>query len=293
MGIWSQIINSIRAGHALPRATLSDQFVTNGGRTLLSRAAWVPGLGVGVKSVTVYPENPKDANLPTIHGSMVIFSDVDGTVRGTLPSDAVTNLKTAGDSVLGSLILARPDASRLLILGAGKVAEHLVQAYAELMPHLKHVQLWNRTRAKAQALAGKLRGQGYDLEVVTDLAAAVAQAQVISSATMTHEPILRGDWVQPGTHVDLIGAFNKTMREGDDTLITKARLFCDCLDTTIDHIGEFHIPLQNGLIERGDVEGDFYKLIPGHIGRQTAEEITLFKNGGGAHLDLMTAQVIL
>ena len=273
------------AGHKLPRATLSDQFLAQGPNTLLSRAAWIPGMGFGVKSVSVFPENQ---GVPSIHGAMVLFNDRDGQVRGTLDSAAITNLKTATDSVLGSQLLARKGARRLLIIGAGHVAEHLIQAYAALVPQLHEVRIWNRTGAKAAALAAK-----YGVQAVEDLPAAAAQADVISSAVMVQAPILRGAWVRPGTHVDLIGAFRPDMREGDDDLMKKARLFCDSLETTVEHIGEFSDPIARGVIAAGDIVGDFYDLIPGSIGRQSAQDITVFKNGGGAHLDLMTAQVLL
>ena len=291
--LWHQVRDAMVAGHGLPRATLGDQFLHAGANTLLSRSAWVPGLGIGVKSCSVYPENPADHNLPTIHGSMVVFDDRDGTVRGTLDSDRITNLKTAADSVLGSSLLARPGARRLLILGAGKVAAHLVQAYAALMPHLDEVLLWNRTPARGAALVQDLNAAGFAVQQATDLAAAVRDAHVVASALMTKAPVLQGAWVQPGTHLDLIGAFNRSMREGDDDLIQMARLFCDSRDTTVDHIGEFYDPIQRGIIAEADIVGDYYDLIPGKIGRLSDDEITLCKNGGGAHLDLMTAQVLL
>ena len=293
MGIWTNITNSMIAGHTLPRANLSDQFLYEGENTLLSRAAWIPGMGIGVKSASILPSNPEVNNLPTIHGSMVVFDDATGQVRGTLDSAEITNLKTAADSVLGAKLLARPSATSLLIIGAGFVAEQLAKAYAELMPHLSQVRLWNRTAERGAALVQKLGAEGYAVTQVSDLETAVTEAHVISSAVMVQEPILRGDLVQPGTHVDLIGAFTPHMREGDDTLLQKARLFCDCLDTTVEHIGEFMDPIARGVIAKEQILGDFYDLIPGTIGREGVEEITLFKNGGGAHLDLMTAQILL
>lgn len=280
------------AGHRLARANLSDQFLYEGPNTLLSRAAWIPGMGIGVKSASILPQNPAQRGLPTIHGAMVVFDDATGQVRGTLDSADITNLKTACDSVLGSSLLARPDATRLLIIGAGFVAEQLVQAYAALMPHLTQVSLWNRTGEKAAALVQNLNAMGFAVTQADDLATACAQAHVISSAVMVQDPILQGQWVQPGTHVDLIGAFTPQMREADDTLLQKSRIFCDCLDTTVDHIGEFMDPIARGVFKRGDIVGDYYDLIPGKIGRKTATEITLCKNGGGAHLDLMTAVAI-
>jgi ornithine cyclodeaminase len=110
---------------------------------------------------------------------------------------------------------------------------------------------------------------------------------------MSSDPILHGDWVAKGTHVDLVGAFRSDMREADDTLIQRACIFVDSRDTTIDHIGELKIPIARGIITRSDILGDLYDIEAGRAGRRNGEEITLFKNGGGAHLDLMTAGAIL
>ena len=293
MGLWTPVIQSLIAGHKRPRANLGDRFLYEGADTLMARAAWIPGLGMGVKSVSILPNNAQVNGLPTIHGALVVFDDATGQVRGVVDSADITNTKTAADSVLGAQLLARADARRLLIVGAGTVAEHLVRAYAEIMPHLSRVQLWNRTPERGTALVKQLRGEGYALTQVYDLEQAVGQAQVISSATLTRTPILQGAWVQPGTHIDLIGAFTPQMREADDALLQKASLFCDCLDTTVAHIGEFLDPLERGIIRREQILGDFYDLIPGTLGRTSPQEITLFKNGGGAHLDLMTALVLL
>jgi ornithine cyclodeaminase len=132
----------------------------------------------------------------------------------------------------------------------------------------------------------------HDIEVFVapNLAEATATADIVSTATMARAPILKGEWVRPGTHVDLIGAFKADMREADDTLISMGSLFVDSRDTTIDHIGELKIPIAQGLITADAVKGDLYELVNGiHPSRQSAQDVTVFKNGGGAHLDLMIA----
>jgi ornithine cyclodeaminase len=162
----------------------------------------------------------------------------------------------------------------------------LVQAYSAAFPQAEFT-IWNRTLDKAQAFAGDFPG----MQVASDLASAVSAADIITSATMSTEPLIQGEWLRPGQHLDLIGAYRPDMREADDTAITRARVFVDSLDTTIGHIGEINTPLETGVITRGDIVADYYDL--DRFQRQSDDEITLFKNGGGAHLDLMTSRYIL
>jgi ornithine cyclodeaminase len=163
----------------------------------------------------------------------------------------------------------------------------LIDAYRAIFPGLKRIIVWNRTSAKARLLADK-KG----VEAMESLEQACGLADIISSATMSVDPVLKGGWVKPGTHVDLIGAYRPDMREADDSLISRCRLFVDARETTVREIGELAIPIEKGVISERDVKGDLYDLCNGGIGRTSDNEITLFKNGGGAHLDLMTALYI-
>ncbi len=283
---WRVVADALAAGHRAARAEITDQFLTRGADTLLSRAAWIDGIGVGVKSVTVMAGNAA-RGLPSVHGALVVFDDATGAVRAVIDSALVTKWKTAADSILGARLLARPDARRLLILGAGAVAASLIEAYRAEFPGIE-VTLWNRSPEKARALAAE---QG--AAAVEDLPAAVAAADIVSSATMSTTPVLRGAWLRPGQHVDLIGAYRADMREADDEVLLRARVFVDSFDSTLAHIGELRDPLARGVIERADVLGDLSDLVTGRAGRTGPDDITLFKNGGGAHLDLLTGQVIL
>jgi ornithine cyclodeaminase/alanine dehydrogenase-like protein (mu-crystallin family) len=283
---WCALVDALAEGHRGPRAEIGDQFLHRGPDTLLSRAAWIDGLGVAVKSVTVMPGNPA-RGLPSVQGALVLFEDATGAVEAVIDSALVTKWKTAADSLLGARLLARPESRRLLIVGAGAVAASLVEAYRAVFPGIE-VAIWNRSAEGARALAARTGA-----EAATDLPEAVGAADIIACATMAKEPVLRGEWLRPGQHVDLIGAFRPDMREADDAALTRSRIFVDSFDTTLDHIGELMDPLARGVIARTDVLGDFHDLVAGHAGRRNAEEITLFKNGGGAHLDLMTARVIL
>lgn len=289
---WDQVIEGLREGHHLPRAKITDQFLSRDQDTLLSRAAWIDGLGFGVKSVSVMGANAA-TGLPTVQGAMLVFEDGTGRLEAVIDSDLVTKWKTAADSALGAKLLARADSQGYLIVGAGVVAQNLAYAFHETFPGLKSIEIWNRTHSKAAVLAEKLAADGLSVIAVEDLQAACERADIISTATLSKVPVLNGDWIQPGAHVDLIGAFKKDMREADNALLQKGRLFVDSFDTTVDHIGELMIPLSAGVIAREDVLADLYDLVAGDEGRRSADEITVFKNGGGAHLDLMTAKRIL
>lgn len=282
---WIELTNAIEAGHQMPRAQIDDTFLYRGDDTLLSRSAWIDGLGQLVKTATIFPGN-KSLGLPAINGGACLFSDRDGTLEAIIDFHLLTKWKTAGDSLLAARKLARPDAQRILLIGAGNVARSLYEAYSAAFPSASFT-IWNRSIAKAATFAARYPG----MEIARDLEATVGQADIIGSGTMTTEPILRGKWLQPGTHVDLVGAYRPDMREADDDALRRSRVFVDSRATTFGHIGELKIPLEAGVFFESDVVGDFYEMERFH--RTSDTEITLCKNGGGAHLDLMVARYIL
>ena len=291
---WTETADALAAGHKLEKAKIGDLLLSQGDRSLLSRAAWIDGMGVALKSVTVFPENgTKQPPLPTVQGAMLIFDSENGALTSIVDGPLVTKWKTAGDSVLGARILARAEAKSYLVIGAGTVAKSLLEAYRDVFPGLTKFTIWNRNSERAHALANDLGSQGLTVTVADDLASAVAAADIVSCATMAKEPVIFGDWVNPGTHIDLIGAYRPDMREADNSLIKKARIFVDARETTIGEIGELMIPMSEGVIAETDVLGDFCDLCNGASGRQSSNEITLFKNGGGAHLDLITGTMIV
>ena len=289
---WEGSVAALRAGHLRPKAEIADIFLGPQTATLLNRAAFIDGLGYGVKAVTVMGENPAKG-LPTVQGAMMVYEPDMGGLSAIIDSRLVTEIKTASYSTLGARLLARPDSKRLLIVGAGVVAESLIHAYTAIFPRLEHVLVWARRPEQAQALLKRMTGIKAKLSVAEDLATTAASADIISSATMARTPVLKGEWITPGTHVDLIGAFKADMREADNALISSGSLFVDSRDTTLHHIGELMIPLAAGIINESDIKGDFYDLIAsGTTARKSDDEITVFKNGGGAHLDLMIADYI-
>lgn len=289
---WRIIVDALDAGHRLPRARIGDQLLERDREALLTRCAWIDGLGMGVKSASVMPGNAV-AGLPSVQAAMLVFADGTGTPEAVLDGGMVTDWKTAADSVLGARYLARPDSRKLVILGAGKVAGTLARAYAELFPGLERIEIHNRSQQRAEDLCDQLRRDGLPAIRVDSLPAAVGDADIVATATMARVPVLMGEWVSPGTHIDLVGGFTPEMREADDALIAKARLFVDCRETTLTDVGDLAIPIAAGLIGPGDVRADLYDLAAGIRGRSSDAEITLFKNGGGAHLDLMTARAIM
>ncbi|OYX44903.1 MAG: ornithine cyclodeaminase [Rhodobacterales bacterium 32-67-9] len=283
---WIALTEALVAGHRLPRAEVGDTFLRRGGDTLLTRSAWIDGMGIAVKAATIYPENHK-LGLPNLHGAVALFSDRDGVLEAYIDFALVTKWKTAADSLLAARRLARKDAEVFLIIGAGTVAHSMVAAYSAAFPKARF-HVWSRTETSARGFANETGAT-----VEPDLEAAVRKADVIATATMSLEPIVRGAWLKPGTHLDLIGAYRPDMREADDDTFRHARVFVDARATTLHHIGELMKPLASGAITEADVLADFYDIEGGAFTRHSDEEITLAKNGGGAHLDLMTARYVL
>ena len=277
---WPGLLDAFEAGHRLPKPDIKDLFVYRGSDTVLDRATWIDGLGALVKVATVIPSNAQ-RGLPTVNGSVTLYDDTTGELTALVDFHLVTKWKTAGDSLLSARRLARKDAKNFLLVGAGTVAKSMVQAYSSLFPDARFT-VWSRSRASAAAMG---------LPVADDLEQAVKSADVICTATMATEPLIRGEWLQPGQHLDLIGAYKPGMREVDDTAMARARLFVDARATTIHHIGELIDPLKSGAITESHIIADFYDD-PAIYTRRSDDEITIAKNGGGAHLDLMTASYI-
>ncbi|MEL6807359.1 MAG: ornithine cyclodeaminase [Pseudomonadota bacterium] len=279
---WLGLTDALAAGHELPKAQIGDTFLYRDPDTLLSRAAWIDGLGMAVKTATIFPEN---TDKPTINGGVSLYSDSDGTLEAIIDFHLVTKWKTAGDSLLAALHLAPANPQRILIVGAGTVAASVRAAFGVGFPDAGF-GIWNRTSERAAAFAKAHP----DVTIEPDLETAIRGADIIIGCTMATSPWLRGDWLRPGQHVNLIGAYRPDMREVDDTTLQRSRVYVDSFDTTVGHIGEVKIPLEAGTIARDHLLADCYDL-PSF--KPAADDITLFKNGGGAHLDLMTSRYIL
>ncbi len=294
LATWPLVINSIRNGHKLPRADIGDTFVHVRDNTMLVRSAYIDGLAAGVKAATVVPGNPeKSPSLPSVHAQIMLFDPNSGELTALVDGTEVTSWKTAGDSALGCDILARPDVGTMLMVGAGSMAGPLIRAHLSVRPNIKTVILWNRSVERVEALQRRLSDLAQNIVIETDLSKAVPKADIVCCATMTKEPLLKGRWLKKGTHVDLVGAFKSDMREADDDVHKLGHWFVDSRDTTIGHIGELKIPISQGVIDESAVIGDLHQLVSGETGRASDDDITVFKNGGGAHLDIMVSAALV
>ena len=259
--------------------------------TLLLMPAWQDGRYLGIKHVTIFPENSEKRNLPGLFSTYTLFDATTGQPLAVINGDQITTRRTAGASALASSYLARQDASHLLIVGAGNVAGALASAYQAVLP-IRKVSVWNIRAEKAEILATRLNTEGFDAEPVSNLELAVGQADIVSCATLSREPLIKREWLSPGVHVDLIGSFQPTMREADDHTFADTSVFIDTPEA-LDKAGDLLSPMQQGLFERGRVIATLEDLCRGtHTGRSNDQEITVYKAVGTALEDLASAILV-
>ena len=284
---WADAVEALRRGHTFPRATVSDMLIPMADGELLTRSAVIPGLGAGTKSVTIRPDNPALLPpAPSVQGLFTLFDEDRGHPVGLIDGALLTFWKTVADSLLGASYLAPNDAKSLAVIGTGPIAKGLLEGYVTFYPDLTDIRIWGRTQERAQAIADEVT---FPLEVCDTAEDAIRGADIVTSATASKSPVIKGDWVKPGAHVDLVGAHAPDMREGDDALISHSSVFVDSRETVLEHIGELRIPISQKVISLADVKGDLYDLVMADSHQRGDDEITVFKNGGGAHLDVMMA----
>ncbi|MEE8271994.1 MAG: ornithine cyclodeaminase family protein [Alphaproteobacteria bacterium] len=258
--------------------------------TLLLMPAWQVGHHIGIKLVTVFPDNVK-LSLPSVMGAYLLLDAKTGMPLALIDGPSLTLRRTAAASALAARYLAREDCERLLMVGTGALAPHLILAHAAVRP-VCNVLVWGRDPAKAKRLARRLDRSDFRVVATTDLEGAARGAQIISCATMSREPLIRGDWLQPGTHLDLVGGFTPEMREADDVAVAKARVFVDTREGALAEAGDIVQPLADGVIGADDIAGDLFDLTRGdRAGRRFYDQITLFKSVGTALEDLAAAQL--
>jgi len=279
-------VQPVRHHHAVERPTGTDS-------TLLLMPAWtdfnangVSGNGhIGVKIVTVSPDN-NAIGKPAVMGLYLLLDGTTGEPQALIDGQRLTQWRTACASALAATYLAREDASRLLIVGAGAVAQFLARAHAAVRP-IRQVSIWNRTPANAQKVANELRTEGFDAIVSDDLDADAAKADIISCATISNTPLIKGALLKPGTHVDLVGAFTPDMRESDDEAIRRAHVYVDTRAGATKEAGDIVQALASGALTADGIVADLHELARGQKpGRRDAQEITLFKSVGAALEDL-------
>lgn len=255
--------------------------------TMLLMPAWRPGAYLGVKIANVFPDNGR-RDLPAVQASYLLFSGRTGQPLAVIDGAELTSRRTAAASSLAARHLARPESSRLLIVGTGEIARHLAPSHAAVRP-IRTVEVWGRAPERAQALAAEIGALGFEARAADDLEAAVGRADIVSCCTLSGEPLVHGRWLRPGTHVDLIGGFTPAMREVDDEAIRRAVVYVDT-PAAIAEAGDLVQPLRAGIVTRDAIRGDLANLVTGRRpGRTDGEEITLFKSVGASIEDLAAA----
>ena len=256
--------------------------------TILLMPAWTEGEFVGVKLVNVFPGNSAHGKA-AVSGVYVLFDGLTGFPLVLIDGGELTARRTAAASALAADYLARKDASQLLVVATGRLALNIIGAYRAIRP-IERVTVWGRDRAKAEKIVARLAHEDIEAAVATDLAAAVEEADIVSCATLAETPLIHGEWLRPGVHLDLIGGFTPKMREADDECIRRARVFCDVMDSATREAGDLTQPIASGVLKREEIEADLYGLCRGeHPGRTDDYEITLFKSAGAALEDLAGA----
>ena len=260
--------------------------------TLIVMPCWEEGAYIGVKIVNVFPDNG-GRGLPTIMATYMLSSGETGETLAMLDGNTLTARRTASASALASRYLSRPNAARMVMVGTGVLAAHLIRAHATVRP-IADVKVWGRSPDKAEAVAENLNSEDLRVAATTDLEAAVAEADIVSCATPSLEPLVLGAWLRPGQHVDLVGSFKPDMREADDEVMRRATIFADTRADILKKPGDIVQPLEAGVITAEDVVGDLFGLAQGTCaGRRADDEITLFKSMGTAIEDLAAATLAL
>lgn len=288
---YGAVVEALRAGFREDIATpVRHHHETSDVSTLLLMPAWSKDW-TGLKTVVVKVDNAA-RNLPTVQASYLLIDNATGETVTMMDGTELTRRRTAAASALGADYLARQDATTLVVVGAGALGAHFVRAHAVVRPITK-VFLYNRSMAKAQALANELKNDGFSVSATPDLETAVRAADIISCITTSTAPIVKGAWLKPGTHVDLAGAFKPSMRETDGDVIARARVFVDTREGALSEAGDLLQARDEGKFDFSEVQGDLSELCRGTVqGRKTLEEITLFKSCGTALEDLAAAVMV-
>jgi ornithine cyclodeaminase len=273
-----------------PRAHIEIPVPGGTAGNLLLMPAWQAGGSLGVKIVTVFPDNAKDGR-PAVFASYVLMSAKTGVPIAILDGSELTLRRTAAASALASGFLSRKDSATLLMVGTGNLAPHLVVAHATARP-IKEVLIWGRRAEAAAQMARRMTSATFAVSVAADLEDAVARADIVSCATLASEPLIRGAWLRPGQHLDLVGAFRPDMREVDTEALLRASLYVDTRAGALCEAGEIVQALQSGSITVDSIKGELRDLATGKVpGREDEQQITLFKSVGTALEDLAAAEL--
>jgi len=258
--------------------------------TLLLMPAWQTGGFLGIKIVGVFPGN-SGLGIPALSSSYLLCDATTGRHLAMLDGNTITSRRTVATSALAADFLARPDATRLLVVGAGRVASEIPAAMRSVRP-IERVEVWSPRASAAAHLVGELKDAGFDASVAPDLEAAVRAADIVSCATLATKPLIHGEWLSPSSHLDLIGSFTPQMREADDAAMRRGHVFIDDRAGLVES-GDLLLALQSGAIASAEACITLAALCKGdHPGRTTSEEVTLFKAVGTALADLAAACLV-
>ena len=280
----SDIVVPVRHHHGIARS--------GSAATLLLMPAWSASHAgfIGVKIVSVFPDNTT-RSLPSVLGTYLLMDGDSGAPLAALDGTRLTLWRTAAASALAARRLARSDAGRMAMVGAGALAPFLIRAHLSQRA-IGEVSVWNHRAEKAETLAMTLSAEGLPVTATNDLEGAVRAADLVSCATLSSAPLVKGAWLRPGAHLDLVGAFNLDMREADDEALRRASVYVDTVAATSEG-GDVALALKSGAISAAHVRGDLFDLCRGHAGgRAGPDEITAFKSVGTALEDLAAATLV-
>lgn len=288
LGAYRDIVEALREGFRAEIATpVRHHHDISSTATLLLMPAWSPQWA-GLKTVVFKSDNAAQG-LPTIQASYLLIDQKTGATVAMMDGGEITRRRTAAASALAADYLARRDSETLTLVGAGALAPHFALAHAAVRP-VKRVFIYTRSIAKGEALAAELAHHGLEAHSVTDLEHAVRQSDIVSCVTTSTAPIVKGQWLKPGAHVDLAGAFKPTMRETDADVVARSSVYVDTRDGALAEAGDLLQARDEGKFDFANVKGDLFDLCRGTAkGRASADEITLFKSAGTAIEDLATA----
>ncbi|TWS99891.1 ornithine cyclodeaminase family protein [Reyranella sp. CPCC 100927] len=287
------LIDAIEAAHRRRKIDVQDDAMGNETAFYFARNAVDHGRFMASKLITSFPANLDTGVLPAVQAVCVLFDGTNGRPLAVMDGTEITYWRTAADSALGARLLAPPSPETLLVVGAGEMSRWLVRAHRTVRPSLRRVLIWNRTRQRAMAVAAELARDGIAVEVTEDLDAATRVADIITTCTRSHVPLVKGDNLKPGVHLDLVGGYVEKTREADDAAAQRARVFVDRRESAFAGVGDILQPIASGAIAASDVLGDLYDLVGGTVaGRRSPDDVTFFKNAGGGHFDLIAAEAI-
>ncbi|MFT5572692.1 MAG: ornithine cyclodeaminase/alanine dehydrogenase-like protein (mu-crystallin family) [Cryomorphaceae bacterium] len=293
---WHELIEALERGFKQgcdAPARHQHQFKISGEQdgSLLLMPAWISGSFIGVKQVLVVPENGT-RGLPAVNASYQLSCAKTGQLLAIMDGEALTHRRTAAASALASRFLSRPDSEHLLMVGTGGMARSLIPAHCSQRP-IKSISIWGRNFDKSKKLADEITHMGYPVQAVRDLASSAANADIISCATLAHKPLIKAEWLAPGTHIDLVGSFTPSMREADSATMSTSSVFVDTYAGALEEAGDLLIAIEEEVFMAKDICASLEELCRHqHQGRVTDTEITVFKSVGTALEDLMAAILV-